>query len=64
MNKVVTRIYPESVIKKYQSKIEEFYEKLLTVRKISNLHLFVKKCLESVSNFDWLGEPKERFYYN
>lgn len=31
--------------------IEDFYKKLLIVRDISNLHLFVKKCLDSIEVF-------------
>lgn len=31
--------------------IEDCYKKLLTVRGISNLHLFVKKCLDSIETF-------------
>lgn len=34
------------------NEIVEFYEKLLTVKNISNLHLFVKKCLDSINTFD------------
>lgn len=53
MKKEYIEIFPtdEKYIKSDTIQIEEFYQKLLKVKNISNMHEFIKFCLENKSEF-------------